>query len=55
MRYFSLLFLLSAILYGCNGGNTSTKSNEDYRHTDSILKNIRSVDTLRMFVNTFHA
>ena len=55
MRYFSLLFLLSAILYGCNGGNTSTKSNEDYRHTDSILKNMRSVDTLRMFVNTFHA
>ena len=55
MRYFSLLFLLAAILYGCNGGNTSTKSNEDYRHTDSILKNMRSVDTLRMFVNTFHA
>ena len=55
MRYYVILFLLAAVLYGCKEGNTSTKSIEDYRHTDSILKNMRSVDTLRMFVNTFHA
>lgn len=55
MRYPVILFLLAAILYGCKEGNTDTKYSEDYRHTDSILKNMRSVDTLRMFVNTFHA
>ena len=55
MRYTILFFLLAALLYGCNGGNNSSKSQTDYRHTDSILKNMRSVDTLRMFVNTFHA
>lgn len=55
MRYPVILFLLAAVLYGCKEGNTDTKSSEDYRHTDSILKNMRSVDTLRMFVNTFHA
>ena len=55
MRYTILFFLLAALLYGCNGGNNGLKSQTDYRHTDSILKNMRSVDTLRMFVNTFHA
>lgn len=55
MRYTILFFLLAALLYGCNGGNNGSKSQTDYRHTDSILKNMRSVDTLRMFVNTFHA
>ena len=55
MRYFSLLFLLAALLYGCNGGDNGSKSQVDYHRTDSILKNMRSVDTLRMFVNTFHA
>ena len=55
MRYTILFFLLAALLYGCNGGNNNSKSQTDYRHTDSILKNMRSVDTLRMFVNTFHA
>ena len=55
MRYTILCFLLAALLYGCNGGNNGSKSQTDYRHTDSILKNMRSVDTLRMFVNTFHA
>ena len=55
MRYSILFFLLAALLYGCNGGNNGLKSQTDYRHTDSILKNMRSVDTLRMFVNTFHA
>ena len=55
MRYYVILFLLAALLYGCNGGNNGSKSQTDYRHTDSILKNMRSVDTLRMFVNTFHA
>ena len=55
MRYFSLLFLLAALLYGCNGGDKGSKSQVDYHRTDSILKNMRSVDTLRMFVNTFHA
>ena len=55
MRYPVILFLLAAVLYGCKEGNTDTKYSEDYRHTDSILKNMRSVDTLRMFVNTFHA
>ena len=55
MRYPILFFLLAALLYGCNGGNNGSKSQTDYRHTDSILKNMRSVDTLRMFVNTFHA
>ena len=55
MRYTILFFLLAALLYGCNGGNNDSKSQTDYRHTDSILKNMRSVDTLRMFVNTFHA
>ena len=55
MRYTILFFLLAALLYGCNGGNNGSKSQTDYHHTDSILKNMRSVDTLRMFVNTFHA
>lgn len=55
MRYPVILFLLATLLYGCKEGNTDTKYSEDYRHTDSILKNMRSVDTLRMFVNTFHA
>ena len=55
MRYTILFFLLAALLYGCNGGNNGLNSQTDYRHTDSILKNMRSVDTLRMFVNTFHA
>ena len=55
MRYTILFFLLAALLYGCNGGNNNSKSQTDYRRTDSILKNMRSVDTLRMFVNTFHA
>ena len=55
MRYTILFFLLAALLYGCNGGNNGSKSQTDYRHTDSILKNMRSVDTLRMFVNIFHA
>ena len=55
MRYTILFFLLAALLYGCNGGNNGLKSQTDYRHTDSILNNMRSVDTLRMFVNTFHA
>lgn len=55
MRYTILFFLLAALLYGCNGGNNGSKSQTAYRHTDSILKNMRSVDTLRMFVNTFHA
>ena len=55
MRYTILFFLLAALLYGCNGGNNDSQSQTDYRHTDSILKNMRSVDTLRMFVNTFHA
>ena len=55
MRYTILFFLLAALLYGCNGGNNGLKSQTDYRHTDGILKNMRSVDTLRMFVNTFHA
>ena len=55
MRYTILFFLLAALLYVCNGGNNGLKSQTDYRHTDSILKNMRSVDTLRMFVNTFHA
>ena len=55
MRYTILFFLLAALLYGCNGGNNGSKSQTDYRHTDSILMNMRSVDTLRMFVNTFHA
>ena len=55
MRYTILFFLLAALLYGCNGGNNGSKSQTDYHRTDSILKNMRSVDTLRMFVNTFHA
>ena len=55
MRYTILFFLLAALLYGCNGGNNGSKSQVDYHRTDSILKNMRSVDTLRMFVNTFHA
>ena len=55
MRYTILFFLLAALLYGCNGGNNGSKSQVDYQRTDSILKNMRSVDTLRMFVNTFHA
>ena len=55
MRYTILFFLLAALLYGCNGGDKGSKSQVDYHRTDSILKNMRSVDTLRMFVNTFHA
>ena len=55
MRYTILFFLLAALLYGCNGGDNGSKSQVDYHRTDSILKNMRSVDTLRMFVNTFHA
>lgn len=55
MRYSILFFLLAALLYGCNGGDNGSKSQVDYQRTDSILKNMRSVDTLRMFVNTFHA
>lgn len=55
MRYSILFFLLAALLYGCNGGDNGSQSQVDYQRTDSILKNMRSVDTLRMFVNTFHA
>ena len=55
MRYTILFFLLAALLYGCNGGDNGSKSQVDYQRTDSILKNMRSVDTLQMFVNTFHA
>ena len=55
MRYYVILFLLAAVLYGCKEEHNKTYTQEEYRHTDSILKNMRSVDTLRMFVNTFHA
>ena len=55
MRYPILLFLLAVVLYGCREEQNKTYTQGEYRHTDSILKNMRSVDTLRMFVNTFHA
>ena len=55
MRYPILFFLLAVVLYGCREEQNKTYTQGEYRHTDSILKNMRSVDTLRMFVNTFHA
>lgn len=55
MRYPILLFLLAVVLYGCREEQNKTYTQGEYRHADSILKNMRSVDTLRMFVNTFHA
>ena len=55
MRYFNMiLLLLAAVLCGCNGGSDDTKSKGEYKRTDSILKNVRSVDSLRMFVKTYH-
>ena len=54
MRYFNMiLLLLAAVLCGCNGGSDDTKSKGEYKRTDSILKNVRSVDSLRMFVKTY--
>ena len=55
MRYPILFFLLAVVLYGCREEQNKKYTQGAYRHTDSILKNMRSVDTLRMFVNTFHA
>ena len=55
MRYPILFFLLAVVLYGCREAQNKKYTQGEYRHTDSILKNMRSVDTLRMFVNTFHA
>ena len=55
MRYPILFFLLAVVLYGCREEQNKTYTQGEYRHADSILKNMRSVDTLRMFVNTFHA
>ena len=55
MRYPILFFLLAVVLYGCREEQNKKYTQGEYRHTDSILKNMRSVDTLRMFVNTFHA
>ncbi|MGM9732640.1 MAG: ATP-binding protein [Prevotella sp.] len=49
-----LLLLLAAVFCGCNGGFDDTKSQGEYKRTDSILKNVRSVDSLRMFVKTYH-
>ena len=55
MRYFNMLLLsIAAVLSGCNGGFDDTKSKGEYKRTDSILKNVRSVDSLRMFVKTYH-
>ena len=48
-----ILLLLAAVLCGCNGGSDDTKSKGEYKRTDSILKNVRSVDSLRMFVKTY--
>ena len=55
MRYPIHFLLLAVVLYGCREERNKTYTQGEYRHTDSILKNMRSVDTLRMFVNTFHA
>ena len=49
-----LLLSIAAVLSGCNGGFDDTKSKGEYKRTDSILKNVRSVDSLRMFVKTYH-
>ena len=55
MRYFNMLLLfIAAVLSGCNGGFDGTKSKGEHKRTDSILKNVRSVDSLRMFVKTYH-
>ena len=55
MRYFNMiLLLLAAVLCGYNGGSDYTKSKGEYKRTDSILKNVRSVDSLRMLVKTYH-
>ena len=55
MRYPILFFLLAVVLYGCREEQKKKYTQGEYRHTDSILKNMRSVDTRRMFVNAFHA
>ena len=55
MRNSILFFLLAVVLYGCKEEKNNTYTQEEYRRADSILKNMRSVDTLQMFVNTYHA
>ena len=55
MRNSILFFLLAVVLYGCKEEQNNTYTQEEYRRADSILKNMRSVDTLQMFVNTYHA
>ena len=49
-----LLLFIAAVLSGCNGGFDDTKSKGESKRTDSILKNVRSVDSLRMLVKTYH-
>ena len=56
MRYLNMLLLfLAAVFCGCKGGYDDKKVKGEYKRTDSILKNTRNVDSLKMFVKTYHA
>ena len=50
-----LLLFLAAVFCGCKGGYDDKKVKGEYKRTDSILKNTRNVDSLKMFVKTYHA
>ena len=55
MRYLNMLLLfLAAVFCGCKGGYDDKKVKGEYKRTDSILKNTRNVDSLKMFVKTYH-
>ncbi|MGM9697720.1 MAG: ATP-binding protein [Prevotella sp.] len=54
MRNINILVLLAVILHGCNVGNDNAYVKREHRQIDSALMTVRDVDSLRMFVKTYH-
>lgn len=54
MKHTGLLILLAALLYGCHIGNDNMDFKREYQSIDSTLMRVHDVDSLRMFVKTFH-
>lgn len=54
MKYLGLLFLLAVVLHGCNLGNDDAEVKMEHHRIDSTLMRVSSVDSLRMFVKTYH-
>ncbi|MDY3847160.1 MAG: tetratricopeptide repeat-containing sensor histidine kinase [Prevotella sp.] len=48
------LFALVVLLAACRQGHHNDYDAQDIKRTDSILKNVRSVDSLKMYVSQYH-